>query len=301
MIKNLISIIIIILGSIYIYQHNLFNINELIKDMKKEIIIPEDNEYKKDIKVKYVQNTDKFIPDNKQELLNIYYTIINSGWDTFTFYCGDEYTDCIDDVKNISSDNYRLSHLNSFVHPYNSYSNLYTTYYNNGKITIEIKRNYTDTMIKKIDKEIDIILNIAGIVTDNTSKSIKKIHDYLIMNSKYDTLKIDDINDNTYRSNIAYGPLFEGYAVCSGYTDVMALFLEKLNIPNMKIATNKHVWNLIFIDNKWLHLDLTWNTPITDDEQTILLHTFFLIDTNELMKHSTDDHQFNLNIYELAK
>ena len=38
-----------------------------------------------------------------------------------------------------------------------------------------------------------------------------------------------------YKSEIAYGPLFEGYAVCGGYTDLMELFLEKMNIKSYKI------------------------------------------------------------------
>ena len=41
--------------------------------------------------------------------------------------------------------------------------------------------------------------------------------------------------DFTYKSNIAYGPLFENYAICSGYTDLMELFLEKLNIKDSSL------------------------------------------------------------------
>ena len=32
-----------------------------------------------------------------------------------------------------------------------------------------------------------------------------------------------------YHSDIAYGPLVEGYAICGGYADTMKLFLDKLS------------------------------------------------------------------------
>ena len=32
-----------------------------------------------------VKNTNNFEPINKSDLINIYYTIINSGWNEFTF------------------------------------------------------------------------------------------------------------------------------------------------------------------------------------------------------------------------
>lgn len=87
--------------------------------------------------------------------------------------------------------------------------------------------------------------------------------------------------------------------MCSGYTDAMALFLEKMEINNIKIATNRHIWNLVALDDKWYHLDLTWDDPITDDEQ-ILNHSFFLIATEKLNNYNTGDHYFDIDIYKEA-
>lgn len=301
MIRNLISIIIILLGFYYIYDHNLFNVQEFIRDLRKEVIVPEDNQYKKELDIAYVQNTDQFIPKDKQALLNIYYTAINSGWDKLTFYCDESYKKCIKDVKTISQDNLLLSHLNSFVHPYNSYSNIYTTYYEDGKVSIEITRTYDEYMINKIDKKIEEIVE-KQISSDNTiEENIRNIHDYIINNTKYDVLKTKNIYDTTYKSNTTYGVLFENYAICSGYADTMALFLEKMNIPNIKIATNKHVWNLVYIDDNWYHLDLTWDDSVTKDNEQMLSHTFFLITSDQLRDIGTEDHHYNIDIYAEAQ
>jgi transglutaminase/protease-like cytokinesis protein 3 len=81
----------------------------------------------------------------------------------------------------------------------------------------------------------------------------------------------------------------------------MTLFLEKLDIPNIKIATNKHVWNLVYLNNNWYHLDLTWNDPINDNGEDILSHKFFLISTEELRSHNTEDHSYNIDIYAEAQ
>ena len=79
----------------------------------------------------------------------------------------------------------------------------------------------------------------------------------------------------------------------------MAVFLDKLNIPNYKISSETHVWNAVYLNGSWLHLDLTWDDPVTTSGKDILSHEYFLITDNELLlKHeSSKDHQFDYNIY----
>ena len=54
--------------------------------------------YKKDSFI-FVQNTDSFVPLSKGDLKNIFFTVVNSGWNNFTFYCPSEYTSCLTDMK----------------------------------------------------------------------------------------------------------------------------------------------------------------------------------------------------------
>ena len=67
----------------------------------------------------------------------------------------------------------------------------------------------------------------------DTKEKIKAIHDYIINTTVYDKKSADKIlKGETVLNNVhkANGPLFDGMAICGGYSDAMALFLEKLNI-----------------------------------------------------------------------
>ena len=74
----------------------------IIKDYQESIVLNK-NEYYRDYSFDYVQTTDNFIPENKQDLLNIFYTVINSGQESFTFYCPKNYKKCSTEVQQIAN------------------------------------------------------------------------------------------------------------------------------------------------------------------------------------------------------
>lgn len=256
----------------------------------------------------FVSSTTDFTPLSKQDLKNIIYTTVDSGWNNFTFYCPNEYSKCVKDIMDITNDQEILTHLNNFVSPYNSFSNIKTTINDSGEITLNIKYLYTDDKINAINKKIDEVLknNINDSMDDY--EKIKVIHDYIINNAKYD-VKRNNENISQFNSYIAYGPLIEGYATCNGYTDAMALFLNKLGYKNFKIATTPddknltgHIWNAVYLNNKWLHLDVTWDDPVSEDGKDYLLHKYFLITDEELKKADegkvvVTEHNYLKNIY----
>jgi transglutaminase/protease-like cytokinesis protein 3 len=128
-----------------------------------------------------------------------------------------------------------------------------------------------------------------------TEEKIKSIHDYLIDNTEYDKLKSENINDDTYKSNTAYGVLIQGYGICSGYSDAMAIFLNELEIDNYKISNDTHIWNLVHINDVWVHLDSTWDDPISEFNAN--RDTYFLISYEDLVNLNDDTHSFDKNIY----
>ena len=128
-----------------------------------------------------------------------------------------------------------------------------------------------------------------------TTDKIKKIHDFIIDSTQYDKLKQDNINDNTYKSNTAYGVLVEHYGICSGYSDTISIFLNKLGIENYKISNDSHIWNLVYINGVWRHLDSTWDDPISDNN--INRDTYFLITYDELNKKNDENHEFDKELY----
>ena len=262
-------------------------------DNEKSSTISKSNEYAKNYDFKFVKFSDNYIPYSYQDLLNIIYSTLNNGWETFTFYCPDEYTNCLKDVNTISKDSTLLSNINNFVHPFNNYSKLGIVSSNTGEITLNVDKLYIDEDIKKIEKGIDEIITTKLTPEMDNKEKILIIHDFIINNTKYD---IDKKNDKSYT---ALGPLYNGTAVCSGYADLMAIFLTKIGLKNYKIASDTHVWNVVLIDGEWLHLDLTWDDPVTKDSDVdTLSHKFFMIDNKKLNEYDTEDHKFDSTIYQ---
>ena len=254
------------------------------------------NEYYKANNYSYVQITDDFVAKDKNHLLNIYYTIINSGIDSFTFRCDRSYETCLDDVDTLSNSQSILSTLNSFVHPYNSFSSVETQYDTLGKVIISVNKSYSEDEINEINIKMQDIINTKLSSTIDNRDLIKTIHDYIIKTTKYDSNRSDRKIIN-YKSDTAYGPLIEGYGLCGGYTDAMALFLDYYKIPNFKVISENHIWNAVKLDGKWYHLDLTWDDPISKSGNDILEHTFFLIRTDKLLELEKEQHIFDQNIF----
>ncbi len=293
-VKYIILVLCILASLYFIDDIKKFFTEPLKKDAEKqEIQIPKINEYKIfEGNYYYVQDTNKFVPSNKQDILNIIYTVLNSGWENFTFYCPKGYTTCVDDVTEITNDDETLSNINNFVHPFNSFKTVETNYTTSGEITLIIHKLYNEEQIKTLNKKIDELYN--ELVTDNMTDTdkIKVIHDYIINNTKYDDAKISGITKDN--SNNAYGVLIDGYGICSGYTDAMALFLNKMNIQNIKVSSSKHIWNLVYINGQWSNLDLTFDDPITETGEDILSHDYFLIDSKSMIeKDKSNQHDFN--------
>lgn len=289
-------LMVIILGIVLLYNQPVTNYFAKILDNQNKVVILDNNPYKRNYSFSYIEHVEDFVPYSYNSLLNIIYSILNNGWDNFTFYCPIEYTNCIADIKKITNDNKILTHLNNFIHPYNSFNNIITSVDSSGEIIIEVKKLYTETQIAELNFKVTEIANKVVDNEDDLEIQLKAIHDYIINNTKYDINKTN--NESDYLSNIAYGSLLQGYAICSGYADAMALFLNHYNIPNYKISSETHVWNAVFINEKWYHLDLTWDDPISDEGVEKLIHKFFLINTDNLKRYATTDHNFNNTIYQ---
>ncbi len=309
--KALIPVLPIIILSLSLYFINPIT-DKLASVFENEpkLVIKKANEFTKNGNYLFVQKTDNFTPYSYQDLLNIFYSVIDNGWNEFTFYCPKEYTKCLADVSKISGDELILTHLNNYSHPFNSFTNVKTSISDSGEITFKVFYLYDQEEINDINTKVNDIIN--SIIKDNMNETqkIKAIHDYIIDNAKYDVERNLTGNSN-YKSYNAYGPLFQGFATCNGYTDLMAIFLTKMGFDNYKIATTPeeisysatgHIWNAVNVDGKWLHLDLTWDDPVSNDGKDYLFHTYFLKTTEEIKDADQGDtvieeHNFNSLYY----
>lgn len=301
--KKFLSIIftILILFGIYYYKEDIVKYTFGVVSDNIEVKAPNSNNYKENYNFQFVKNTDNFHVSNKQDILNVIYTILNSGDNEFTFYCQKDYQNCESDLKEISENSDLLTVLNNMVSPFNSYEKMYVTINNYGKATISFTKLYSSEDITNINNKLDEIQ--SQIITNNMTdyQKIRAFHDYIINNTVYDEERADEIesgstkvNNNSHKAN---GPLFEGKALCSGYSDVMKLFLDRLGLPNYKISTSNHIWNYVYINGSWKHLDLTWDDPVTNTHQNMLLHKYFLIDTSTLLNNDRTEHSYNPSYY----
>jgi hypothetical protein len=265
------------------------------KYSRKAVVIPESSLYHRTYTFKTVSETNNFEPRSKEDIKKIYYTVLNNGWSSFRFYCDEEYPDCVKDVKEIANSQFNeyISIINNYVSPYNSYKKYNTTIIDGDEILLSVDKLYTDEEIERLNSIIDKYLAKNNITPDNVTKTeIKKIHDYIIKNVSYDE-EYEQSNEIT-ESNKATGALFNKKALCSGYSDTFAIFMDKLNVPNFEVTSEEHEWNAIYLNNKWYHIDTTW-----DDDETNMLNTtnFFLINTKELLLKDKKEHNFKKDIF----
>ena len=290
-------IIIIIFLLVIIYKEDILRFyNQYIANRDQIATTLEKNEYFRDYNFKYVQNTENFSPKNKQDIINIFYTVINSGMNEFTFYCPQEYESCLDDIKDLTNQT-TIPNISGFVHPYNSFKNIDTNISTSSrKITVTVDKNYTQEMQIILEYKVNEILK-ENITSNMTNKEkIKAIHDYIINHTNYDQDRSDK-NIIKYKSDTAYGVLIEGYGICSGYTDSMMIFLEKFGIKNYKISNQNHIWNYVNLDDEWYHLDLTFDDRITNTGENILIHDFFLIKDQRLLELDPNQHIYDKTVF----
>lgn len=281
-----------------IYKYYEYSVNKKYSNIDTII-----NEYYLEDNFEYVNNYTSTGINNKTELIGFIYYTINSGTSYLERYIDKDYTEYNNDINSLTSNKGEelkeiISILNNFVHPYNSSNNIKITYGGNYKIGITINKAYSDNEIEEINKVIDKVINESITNSMPPREKIKIIHDYIIDNTEYDKLKYENKDDTTYKSNTAYGVLIEGYGTCNGYADAMAIFLDKLNIINYKISNDEHIWNLVYLDGNWYHLDLTWDDPIS--ENNINRDTYFLITTETLELINDGTHEFDKKIYSEA-
>lgn len=268
------------------------NNNKLLEN----IYYYEDNFY-------YLDDYDGLAIHNKDELYETIYYVINSGATNVKRYFDINYTNFEEDYNDIflEKNQFLLNNINNFVHPYNTFDSINVNL-KGYELSIDItyKDTYPKDKRKLIDDKVDEL--IASLITNDMDdrKKVEVIHDYIVNNTVYDKDFCIEENEedcmvhSIYQSDTAYGVLFENRGICSGYTDLMAIFLHKLGIVNYRVTNDSHTWNAVKIDNRWYHLDATWDDPVS--KKDILTHTYFLITTYEdtLLE---DTHIFDKEIF----
>ncbi len=110
-------------------------------------------------------------------------------------------------------------------------------------------------------------------------KRIKVLHDSIVNMTTY------TLNGPAYKSE-ADGPLVNGRALCEGYSKAFAYLCQSIGVPCICIVGSgngeNHMWNMVQVDGKWYHVDVTWDDPV--GSQPVLRHDYFCVSTATIRK-----------------
>lgn len=97
----------------------------------------------------------------------------------------------------------------------------------------------------------------------------RAVHDYLIANVTYDqehfANEIQGLPNPDEEPHYIESTLLDGMAVCSGYASSFRAFMELHGIHTEYVYNLDHGWNIVEIDGKWYHVDVTWDDTDVDD------------------------------------
>lgn len=151
------------------------------------------------------------------------------------------------------------------------------------KITLKIEYRETAEQTAYVQQRVKDILKKVVQPGMDTHQKIKAIHDYVVLNLKYDT----DLQKYT-----AYEGLRTGEAVCQGYALLTYELLKNAGVENRLVegtaGDQLHAWNLVKVDNRWYHLDTTWDDPVPDVPDQVK-YAYYLRTDEQLRKDHTWD------------
>lgn len=151
------------------------------------------------------------------------------------------------------------------LHPDIFYTGLtYRCALDGNRNVVAIQPSYTDVTEEQIEEFYTATAQFLSETLEPGMSDVQKvlaIHDRLVNDCQYDTAAVG--NPQTHiEAHRAYGALVEGLAVCEGYTLLMNWLLSNccdISCFMVNSEAMNHCWNFIEIDEKWYHLDVTWD------------------------------------------
>lgn len=163
--------------------------------------------------------------------------------------------------------------------------------YGKGPITIKVDCTYNMSaeMEAALDaKAREIVASIAPSGMSQTEQELA-IHDWIVNNTRY---------DQSYSIHDPYTTLFRHTGVCEGYALLAQKMFTIAGIKSMVVEGTadgvSHAWNLVYINNKWRHVDCTWDDPVSSED--ILSHDYYNLTDSEI----STSHTWNTSVYPSA-
>lgn len=133
------------------------------------------------------------------------------------------------------------------------------------KLTFKVSYRETKAQTKKVNKRVQSVLKSLDLEDRSDYAKIKIIHDYIVNRVSY---------DQSYSKYTAYNAMVNKSAVCQGYALLFYKMATEADVPCRIVTSSTHAWNIVKLDGKWYHIDVTWDDPVSD--RPILRYDYFL-------------------------
>ncbi len=151
--------------------------------------------------------------------------------------------------------------------------------------TLKLQIQYETTLSQEqaVDIRLAEILKNLNLSKATDYEKVKAIHDYIINLATYDM---------TYQASTVYDILVNKTAVCEGYTLAAYRLFTDAGLDTRIITGTgngeRHAWNIVKVNGKWYHIDLTWDDPVSASGKQILRYTYFLKNDRDFKLHDRD-------------
>lgn len=168
------------------------------------------------------------------------------------------------------------------------------TYNQNGETSSIAKKTKKYLLVGKATKKVRNIIskNISSGMSD--FDKVRFVHDWIVKNYTYDSSS----PIRTFHEAISGKK-----AVCQGYALTFLAFMEQMKLPCYFVYSSNgaHSWNIVKVNGKWYHIDVTNDDPKSYESTTnkYPVYTFFLQSTENFQKkvNSTGNHQYDTSIF----
>ena len=130
---------------------------------------------------------------------------------------------------------------------------------------------------------------VEGVLKPGMSdyEKLLALHDSLVHHARYHESGGGDVRDI----------LCGASGSCEAYSSTLCLMLELAGITSRVVtgtADGPHAWNLVKLDDKWYHVDATWNDPIiANGGREVVSHAYFCLSDAEIAR----THSWNRDLY----
>lgn len=130
--------------------------------------------------------------------------------------------------------------------------------------------------------------------TSSSYDKVMGVHNWFCTNFTYE--------EENEESHSIVGPLLRNKGVCEGFAELFKLLMDMLDVPCSIIMGDvdgeKHAWNCVMVNNKWYHIDVTFD--ISRTIHPFVAYDYCMITDDEITTDHSIDYKLDLcNSFEL--